>query len=309
MKLKIHIIISLFVTMIIISCASAPSFQELNTRSEELYEMALELEQKNRKEEAFRVMDVLSSLYPNDTKIKDFLAKYSEEDKEILQSEGNLGFNKAIRARVVPTTTEKVLWYIPDRFLDLIEVGDYWINFGPQFGLGGQVTGAVQAELFSGAYAGVGFGQKKMLGIKTEARSAVVVGPFGPVALASSSAGTGGFQFGYGFEYFHTPKKPIYQDIKDYWGIGGRGGLFIIGVEVMFHPVEAVDFLGGIFLMDPLNDDFATTRKLDYTSRQRDSIKTFNSTVRSFEREDLDDYRKKYSTISTKQPTISPKTK
>jgi len=281
------------------NCSSAPTFQEINAKSNEMYDLAMDMEKNGKQEEALRLMVILSGLYGDDPKVKDYISKASAETKEEVMNDGMIGFNKGIRAKVTPTTMEKVLWYIPDRILDLVEVFDIWVNLGPQLGLGYKLTGALQAEAFVGGYVGVGYGQKKMLGLKTEGRSALVIGPFGPVATAGSSIGTGGFQFGAGMEVFHTPSKALYQDMKDYWGIGGRVGVVYLGVEAEIHPIELVDFLGGIFLFDPLNDDFATTRSLKFTSRQRDVVKSYVSIVRQFEAEDIDQYKKKYPTLSS----------
>ncbi|MCB1180348.1 MAG: hypothetical protein KDK36_22400 [Leptospiraceae bacterium] len=280
--------------LLISNCSTPPTFQDINTKSKEMYELAMDLDKNGKKEEALRIMDILQGLYADDPKVKSYIDSAPEEQKEAIFNEGMLGFNKGIRAKVEPTTGELIMWYIPDRILDAIEMVDFWLNIGPQIGFGAKATSALQAEAFAGAYIGAGIGQKKMLGIKTEGRSAILIGPFGPLAHAGSSVGTGGFQFGGDFEYFHTPSKPLYQDLKDYWALGFRVGVGFWGVEFEYHPIEIVDFIGGIFLFDPLNDDFATTRGLDYTSRQRAVVKDYISIVRSFEDEDIAQYKTKF---------------
>ena len=53
------------------------------------------------------------------------------------------------------------------------------------------------------------------------------------------------------------PTQKIYaynNGARDYWQIGGGGGLLLTG-EVYLHPIEWVDFALGFFFLDIKDDD------------------------------------------------------
>ena len=55
-----------------------------------------------------------------------------------------------------------------------------------------------------------------------------------------------------------TPEQEIYKyhdGARDYWQIGGGGGL-LVTADVYVHPIEWVDFALGFLFLDIKDDDF-----------------------------------------------------
>jgi hypothetical protein len=51
------------------------------------------------------------------------------------------------------------------------------------------------------------------------------------------------------------PTDDLYQETRDYWSLGISGGLGLFGGQLALHPVQFIDFIGGLFMFDPLEDD------------------------------------------------------
>lgn len=281
------------------SNCSSPTIKEINDSAVAIAKEAKELKANGKIEEAIRVIDVIDVLHPNDPLINEIKSGATAEQIESVTPHKLFGYNKAIRAKVTPSTTERILWYIPDRIFDLIDQVEIWVHIGPQLGFGGHVTRAVQVEAYTGATVAIGGGQKKMLGFKSEAATELGLGPVVLSGVFGGKAGTGGIAYNADALWFHTPSEAVYQNYRDYWGLGAHAGLFFWGVEVEYHPVEIYDFLAGIILYDPMNDDYATTRRLQYTSRQSGLIRGFSKSVGSLEEEDIALYKKDYPLLLT----------
>ncbi|MBM9548992.1 hypothetical protein JWG40_18335 [Leptospira sp. 201903074] len=310
MKTSKLLIAAAVASLVLANCAS-PTIKEINETAVAIAKEAKELKANGKVEEAIRVINVIDVLHPNDPLLNEIKSGATAEQIESVTPSVMLGYNKAIRAKVQPTTTEKVLWYIPDRIFDLVDQIELWIHLGPQIGIGGHVTRAVQVEAYTGATVALGGGQKKMLGFKSEANTEIGVGPVVAAGVFGAKVGTGGLAYNADALWFHKPSEAIYQTYRDYWGLGAHGGFIFLGAEFEYHPLEIYDFFAGIFLYDPMNDDFATTRKLQYTSRQSGLIRNFSKSVGSLEEEDIAMYKKEYPTINVGAATTpeAPKKK
>lgn len=293
---KIFLLALLTGSLISVNCSS-PTIKEINDSAVAIAFEAKELKADGKIEEAIRVSNILAELHPNDPFIGEILKGATDEQLESVTPSKMLGYNRAIRAKVTPTTTQKILWYIPDRIFDFIDQFEVWVNVGPQVGGGGHLTRAVQAELFTGTTIGFGGGQKKMIGFKSEANTEIGLGPIVLSGLFGGKVGTGGIAYNADGLWFHKPSETVYQNYRDYWSLGGHFGFFIVGAEFEYHPIEIYDFFAGIALYDPMNDDFATTRSLKYTSRQSGLIRSFSKSIGSLEKEDIELYQKQYPKI------------
>ncbi|MCW7473647.1 hypothetical protein CH354_01895 [Leptospira levettii] len=312
MRRKIALLAFVF-SFLIVNCAS-PTIKEINDSAVAIAKEAKELKANGKTEEAIRVISVIDVLHPDDPIIAEIKSGASAEQIESVTPTVLLGYNKALRAKVQPTTTEKVLWYIPDRIFDFIDQFEVWIHVGPQIGVGGHLTRAIQAEAYTGATIALGGGQKKMLGFKSEANTEIGVGPIVAAGVFGAKVGTGGLAYNADALWFHKPSEAIYQTYRDYWGLGAHFGLIYFGAEAEYHPLEIYDFLAGIILYDPMNDDFATSRRLQYTSRQTGLIRNFSKSVGSLEEEDIAMYKKEYPKLNvgstgTQETTPAPKKK
>ncbi|TGL57127.1 hypothetical protein EHQ58_15175 [Leptospira ognonensis] len=295
----------LAVLAVSIGCSS-PTIKEINDTAVAIAKEARDLKAEGKHEEAIRLISVIEDLHPNDPLLQEIRNGASAEQIEAVTPSKLLGYNKGIRAKVTASTGEKIAWYIPDRIFDFIDQVEFWFSIGPQIGVGGHVTRAIQAELYTGATVAAGYGQKKMIGFRSEVTTEIGLGPLVLAGVFGGKAGTGGIAYNAEALWLHLPSEAIYQNYRDYWGIGAHAGVVFWGVEGEYHPIEIYDFLGGLFLYDPMNDDFATTRRLKYTSRQSGLIRSFSKNVGSLEKEDFDMYAKDYPKIVIPGTTPAP---
>lgn len=151
---------------------------------------------------------------------------------------------------------DKILMYIPNRFMDLMDI------FSIKLGTG--VTSKLKVRL-THAF-GIGYG----------------IGPAGSVEWSygrrfgtSLDKGKEIFFLGDGFYDIHRefstgtledywyqskgmqwPEDPVFSRDKafDYWAIEVEAAAFV-NVKAAFHPVEFADFIAGIFLYDGISKD------------------------------------------------------
>ena len=68
------------------------------------------------------------------------------------------------------------------------------------------------------------------------------------------------------------PGLALYQDYRDYWGIGAGVRVGVVGANVAVHPVQLLDLLLGFVGIDIGNDDNATTSALQLTPANRRAL-------------------------------------
>lgn len=302
--MKILIFLLILIT-ILHNCAfptKKDRFNELISSSNNLAKVVQDLKNKGNNEEAIKLAFVLQQLYENDPFLKNIILNASEEELDSVTQNEWLGFNQGVRTKVDSTIVEKVLWYIPDRILDFVDQFDFWLDIGPA-GAGGWITKYGQVMFYVKDGWGVGFGQKRMFGYKRELKGEIGIGPFGFIGHGWASGGgfknrgkkvgTGGIHVFLDKGYLHKPTRNMYQNYEDFWSIGAKAGLFL-GCEVVYHPLETYDFLAGLFFFDPLNDDYATSRVLEYDSKQKKSIINFVNAFGNLNDEELEEFLKKY---------------
>lgn len=281
------------------SCARhAVDMRTLNNQVQAIVKEAEYLIEDGKIDEGLEFVQMARQLHPDDPKLNSLLDSVPKEKLAALERAPMLGFNKAhMRAMVEPTTLERFAWYIPDRIKDTIDIFGLEVNFGPQIGAGVWATRAVQANAYAGTTAGLGLYQKTGPGGRAESSLDFAIGPAGGTTIAGSKGGIYGYATTARALTLHKPSHDLYQEYRDYWAVGGKMGLFFIGFEGEIHPVEIFDWLGGWAGLDPLHDDWATTRKLIYTRAQEGMVKSLFQTVRDAGNEGLEEYKRKYPTI------------
>ncbi len=193
-----------------------------------------------------------------------------------------LGSNFARRPATERSTTAKVLLYLPDRILDLLDIVSFDAHLGPGAYLNYHVTRAVQAGIGFRGTGGLGWHDHRSLGGLGQAESGIVVVALGAQAYAGSLAGTSGVRAtADSMAGLHQPSDRIYQELRDYWAIGESFTFIFLGFEWDLHPVEFADFFLGWAGIDILNDDFAHTRSLDLSRSERRLIKRLSEMERS----------------------------
>ena len=201
-----------------------------------------------------------------------------------------LGSNFARRPVTERSTTARVLLYLPDRILDLLDIVSLELHIGPGLYYNLHVTRAVQAGIGFHATGGFGWHDHRSFGVLGQAESGIVVLALGAQAYAGAMAGTSGVWSTVDtLAGLHQPSDRMYQELRDYWAIGQSYTLLILGSEWDVHPIEIADFFLGWGGIDILNDDFARTRGLDLDRTERRLIKQLWEMERS--EETMSDYR------------------
>ncbi|EMF89698.1 hypothetical protein LEP1GSC005_2474 [Leptospira santarosai str. ST188] len=297
------------------NCSSVPDYRGLNNSAKYLVTEAEVLIKEGKTYEAANLLWQILQINPEDKKVKSLFDSLPTEVKSSFSEPKIFGYNKAHRVPVDPSVGERILWYIPDRILDILDVVSFNLNYGPQIGFGVWVTRAVQVVAYTGANAGFGWYQKRQLGGHAESSAEIVIGPVGASAIAASKVGTGGIESTSRAIFFHTPYHDLYQEYRDYWSYGAKLGVLFAGFEVEVHLVEIADLLLGIFTFDFLNDDFAKSSRFKYTNLQKQNFKTFANTITDLDQKQKEEYQKQYPTVvedsapATVDPKATPKKK
>jgi hypothetical protein len=181
-----------------------------------------------------------------------------------------LGANRPLRAPARRPPALRALLYLPDRLLDLTDVVSFDLHLG--FGLYGNVhlTRALQAGLGARGVTGVGWHERRSLGLRTEAGSGFVLLALGAEGTSGTLTGTSGlFSWSEGLAGLQRPEHVLYQEVRDYWAVGGALTALVLGIDFDLHPLQVADFAAGWLTVDFLGDDFAATRALALTRHER----------------------------------------
>ena len=130
----------------------------------------------------------------------------------------------------------KLLWYLPNRLLDITDVFRIRLRFGPGYGASVRATEYISA--YGGSYRSV------YVGVPGPRRSVPSSWPAGQenlkglVVLGVDATDD-------------NPHPPGYSESE----LSAGAHLLVFGGDVGFDPVEFVDFFGGLVFIDPVSDD------------------------------------------------------
>ena len=153
---------------------------------------------------------------------------------------------------------DKILLYIPNRIMDLLDI------FSLNIGVGPVAEARLMATRYCDVGAGIGMTAKlykdfnRQYGLGFEEGwywSFIFVGEESYSMLASTSLVDKYVECRAGVPDPTTRTYDFFEGSRDYWAIGGSLGLLIDG-DLYVHPVEFVDFILGFFLIDIKDDDF-----------------------------------------------------
>ena len=265
------------------ACASPPPAHELERLVDDALHSAEGHERTGNHLEAMeltRAVQLVDADNPLAREIQDRLPP----DLDEIYAHTLLGANFARRAPVERSTTAKVLFYPIDRILDLVDV----ITVDLHVGLGAYAnfhwTRAAQVGLGLRGVGGLGWHDRRSLGVLTQADSGITLVALGAEAAAGLAAGTSGvYSYTETLAGLHRPSAKNYQEFRDYWAIGGALSLIFWGADFDFHPVQVGDFFAGWAGIDFLNDDFARTRGLRLTRLERSNVRRLYEAYRVME--------------------------
>jgi len=231
--------------------------------------------------ESYRLARAVAEIDPDYPGVQEAIAGIPP-DLEHLFDRDLLGSNVAIRQPIDAAWYEHVLWYIPDRVLDALDVFSFDVHGGFGLWVDAHATRAAQVSVGARSVGGFGWHNNRSLGLQTQAQAGFSLLPFGVEGYSALRAGTSGLDAGTWSESgLHNPTSKIYADYKDYWAVGGGATLLFFGAEADIHMIQVFDFVVGFLLFDPLNDDFASTTGLKLTQRERQLIRSLSEIAAS----------------------------
>lgn len=125
-----------------------------------------------------------------------------------------------------------VLLYLPNRIFDLFDMVRAGVNVGPGLGLDVRATKWAKVQLISDTSVGVGFQSLRHM----------------PVCARS--------QMKLGLAFISTPSMDLLNWYYGDYDLRVELYLLLVGAHVAVDLGEIVDFVGGLFLWDPMEDDF-----------------------------------------------------
>lgn len=265
-----HLPIALFfIVLTIVGCGANYRAVEVASIIEDAEEAALRHESNGDLPEAALLCSLILEIDPD----REEASRIYSENQKAVPNKGWLGANVSLRPNGKRSVWKKVLLYLPDRVLDLLDVISLDLHLGPGLYTDVYVTRALQSTIGARAISGIGWNEDRSLGVRTSAETGVNVLPIGAWTMAGTRAGTGGVQIGkYGVAGIHNPMDEVYQEFTDYYAIGSSVTLIFFGVEANVHPIQIPDFIVGIFFIDFLRDDFAHTRSLRFSRTEKQRI-------------------------------------
>jgi len=200
----------------------------------------------------------------------------------ILTKQGILGsnLNRRIPREGFPLLGRIVLWPL-NVALDLVDL--ITVEVGPCLGVGVDVNltdaFSVGAQVSAGEVM-IGLNRRN-LSVRATVDDFLEVLPIESRAFAEARAYTAGaYAVTYANVGVKAPSNQIYQRARDYWGLGVSAEAGLLAVKAGLHPVELWDLLGGIFLMDPLNDNLGASTSVELNSLEKDALKRLAIQVR-----------------------------
>jgi hypothetical protein len=220
--------------------------------------------------EAAELLGAVLAANPDDLRARE-IYEWLATDTDSSWAHPYLGMNYARRAEIARPLWARVLLYLPDRLLDLTDVLSLDLHLGPL--LYGNVHLTRVAQVGAGARGVTGFGlhERRSLGMRDQVDSGLTLMALGADSMSTTLNGTSGI-FGYAGNLagLHQPWDEPYQQIRDYWALGGALTVIFVGIDLDLHPLQIADFLAGWLTVDFLNDDFARTRSLLLSRYERE---------------------------------------
>ena len=286
------------------SCASAPSFEKINDRSTRLILEAEKLISQNKEDEAVKILSLVAEIHPDDKNLAAVVSQLKPENQELVKDRNFVGkasgFNVRAKHKIKSSILVKILLYIPNRILDILDLFSLRFSYGPQIGASVWATRGWHQGLYTGNITGIALlDQKKNIGVYREASFEFAVLPLGLgyYNVSAEKNGSSGTHLGEGSNFYHNPKDPIYQEYRDYWSTGVKVGVGYSGAEIEFHWLELFDLFAGMLFFDPLNDDLGSAKKYKFSKYQTQLMKDLRNNVKRIGADNMNTYKNKYPSL------------
>jgi hypothetical protein len=229
-------------------------------------------------EEAAQLYQVVLLADPTNEKARAGLAGIGEYDRSILEPR-LLGINYV----PWPLRRSPVLWivlYPVNRVLSILDIISFHVGLEGGAYADAHVTHAMQVAAGAGGGMQLGWWQRRDLAVGSGNVAGLALGPFSVEGEGYSRFGTGGIRSSsFSVVGLSRPSDLAYQRYRDYWGVGVRAVVLIVGAEVEFHPVELADAITGFFFIDFLRHDLGHTRGLDIATNEREAMEDLIGTL------------------------------
>lgn len=273
-KVKVSFLSTLVFALAWSGCASTA---DLHRRVDDVYYNAQVLIHQKKYDQAAQLLVYLRHIRPNDPQIEELLQKLPSDIRAATDVPNWMGVSRALRVPESPPWWKRVLWYLPDRFGDFLEIFSFRLSIGVAAGGGVWFTRGAQATAFAG-YEIISTEVPSLKYMRWGATPALRA-EVGALAFGAAYV-TGGHHEAAGMRpyyvsadralWLHSPTDPLYSRYRDYYAVGGEAHLFFFGLTAEIHLLEIWDFFAGWILLDPLNDDRATTRSMERLGRTYD---------------------------------------
>jgi hypothetical protein len=255
--------------MLCSGCATSYSQRHIEYTMQQATISANELVDAGKKAEALQFIDAISDVDTNCPGLNELKEK-CKVSEEASTKHPLLGENIRARGRADRGVMTKVLLYLPDRLLDIVDIFSFDLNFGGGIFANLHATRAIQAGAGLRSVGGIGWHDDCSLGFESQKEAGLNVVALGSQAYSGTRIGTAGIQdVSDAIVGFHRPSDRLYQEYRDYWGIGFSATVLFVGFDFDFHPVQVADFLTGIVGFDICNDDIARTCSLHFNALDR----------------------------------------
>ncbi len=267
---------------LLISCASSKRQRRPYLIDENLDNAARHL-QAGEEEEAAQIYRVVLFADPTNTQARQELQALGGCERCIIEP-SLLGQNLT----KYPDRDSSTLWlvcYPVNRILDVLDI--VTLQFGPQGGIyaDAHATYAVRAAAGAGGGAEIGWSQKRELAAGSGHVCGLALGPFSAEGSGMTRVGTcGARNVSHSEAGLNRPSGFAYQRHRDYWSVGMRAIILIVGAHVEIHPVEAADAVTGVFFVDFLRDDIGSTQGLELTAADIEAMEALLCTLTPEER-------------------------
>ena len=234
--------------------------------------------EQGQKEEAAQIYQVVLLADPSNAEAQEALDSIADYDRSIAQP-SRLGKNLVKN----PKTESDLLWFLfypVNRVLDVLDVVSVSAGLQGGFYLDGHVTRGAQASFGAAGGMQMGWWQKRELAVGAGHFAGTALVPISVEGEGCTRIGTRGIRnASFSVVGLNEPTDYVYQEHRDYWGVGFRIVALVAGAEFEFHPVELADAVSGIFFVDFLRDDIGRTKPLRLSRADTEAMEDLMATM------------------------------